>query len=292
MTPRIAVVGSINADLVVQMAKLPDRGETVSSAEPSWFPGGKGANQAVAAARMGASVAMFGAVGADEPGQMCLAALTQSGVNVDSVLKVSTPTSTALVMVEHTGENQIVVADGAKYSLKAEDIIYIGRGTREIEISGTADIYFTSRMCHADHPTTLVTKEKSDAVVIGDKKFASERTLRKYIHDQGVASSSMAMGITTIHEGSVWNTMPCHVHERRTEAYLYFDLDSNEKVIHLFGKPDQSRNFVLSNKEAVISPAWSIHTGAGTTNYKFVWSTAGENITYSDFNLVETKNLK
>ena len=185
-----------------------------------------------------------------------------------------------------------VIADGAKYSLKAEDIIYIGRGTREIEISGTADIYFTSSMCHADHPTTLVTKEKSDAVVIGDKKFASERTLRKYIHDQGVASSSMAMGITTIHEGSVWNTMPCHVHERRTEAYLYFDLDSNEKVIHLFGKPDQSRNFVLSNKEAVISPAWSIHTGAGTTNYKFVWSTAGENITYSDFNLVETKNLK
>jgi 4-deoxy-L-threo-5-hexosulose-uronate ketol-isomerase len=185
-----------------------------------------------------------------------------------------------------------VVADGAKYSLKAEDILYIGRGTREIEISGTADIYFTSSMCHADHPTTLVTKEKSDAVVIGDKKFASERTLRKYVHDQGVASSSMAMGITTIHEGSVWNTMPCHVHERRTEAYLYFDLDSNEKVIHLFGKPDQSRNFVLSNKEAVISPAWSIHTGAGTTNYKFVWSTAGENITYSDFNLVETKNLK
>jgi 4-deoxy-L-threo-5-hexosulose-uronate ketol-isomerase len=185
-----------------------------------------------------------------------------------------------------------VVADGAKFSLKAEDILYIGRGTREIEISGTADIYFTSSMCHADHPTTLVTKEKSDAVVIGDKKFASERTLRKYIHDQGVASSSMAMGITTIHEGSVWNTMPCHVHERRTEAYLYFDLDSNEKVIHLFGKPDQSRNFVLSNKEAVISPAWSIHTGAGTTNYKFVWSTAGENINYSDFNLVETKNLK
>ena len=185
-----------------------------------------------------------------------------------------------------------VLADGAKYSLNAEDILYIGRGTRSIEISGTAEIYFTSSMCHADHPTTLVTKENSDSLVIGDKKFASERTLRKYIHDQGVASSSMAMGITTIHEGSVWNTMPCHVHERRTEAYLYFDLDTNEKVIHLFGKPDQSRNFVLSNKEAVISPAWSIHTGAGTTNYKFVWSTAGENITYSDFNLVETKNLK
>ncbi len=113
MTPRIAVVGSINADLVVQMPKLPGRGETVSSAEPAWFPGGKGANQAVAAARMGGNVSMFGAIGADEPGQMCLSALKQSGVNVDAVVKVSSPTSTALVMVEHSGENQIVVADGA-----------------------------------------------------------------------------------------------------------------------------------------------------------------------------------
>jgi 4-deoxy-L-threo-5-hexosulose-uronate ketol-isomerase len=94
---------------------------------------------------------------------------------------------------------------------------------------GTAEIYFTSSMCHADHPTTLIKKADADSVVIGDKKFASERTLRKYIHDQGVPSSSMAMGITTIHEGSVWNTMPCHVHERRTEVYLYFDLDENEK---------------------------------------------------------------
>lgn len=113
MALNIAVVGSINADFVVQMPKLPGRGETVRSAEPSWFPGGKGANQAVAAARMGGNVKMFGAVGNDEPGQMCLAALTESGVAIDSVLKVSSPTSTALVMVEHSGENQIVVADGA-----------------------------------------------------------------------------------------------------------------------------------------------------------------------------------
>lgn len=113
MAPQIAVVGSINADLVVQMPKLPGRGETVSSSEPSWFPGGKGANQAVAAARMGGNVTMFGAVGNDEPGQMCIDALSKSGVITDSILKVGSPTSTALVMVEHTGENQIVVADGA-----------------------------------------------------------------------------------------------------------------------------------------------------------------------------------
>jgi 4-deoxy-L-threo-5-hexosulose-uronate ketol-isomerase len=186
----------------------------------------------------------------------------------------------------------LVEVDGDSFKLKSEDILYLSQGSREIKVSGTGDIYFTSSMCHTKHQTTLITKESSDSIVIGDKKNSSERTLRKYIHDQGVASSSMAMGITTIHEGSVWNTMPCHVHERRTEVYLYFDLDINEKVIHLFGEPNQSRNFVLSNKEAVISPAWSIHTGAGTTNYKFVWATAGENITYSDFNLVETKNLQ
>lgn len=185
-----------------------------------------------------------------------------------------------------------VTIDGTKYSMDAEDIMYIGRGSKEISIDGSGDFYFTSSMCHADFPTTLIKKADSQSTVLGEKKYSNERTLRKYIHDQGVASSAMAMGITTIHEGSVWNTMPCHTHERRTEVYLYFDLDQNEKVIHLFGKPDQTRNFILSNKEAVISPAWSIHTGAGTAQYKFVWSTAGENILYSDLDPVATKTLK
>ena len=102
----------------------------------------------------------------------------------------------------------------------------------------------------------------------------------------------MAMGITTLHEGNVWNTMPCHVHERRTEAYLYFDIPDSNKVVHLYGEPTNTRNFLLEDLEVVISPAWSIHTGAGTTNYKFVWSTAGENITYTDFIPVPTSALK
>lgn len=113
MAPRIAVIGSINADLVVQMPKLPSRGETVTSSEPLWFPGGKGANQAVAAARMGGQVTMYGAVGQDSPGEMCLVALQESSVDVSAITKVTSATSTALVMVEHSGENQIVVTDGA-----------------------------------------------------------------------------------------------------------------------------------------------------------------------------------
>lgn len=121
MTPRIAVVGSINADLVVQMPRLPGRGETVSSSEPKWFPGGKGANQAVAAARMGAEVFMVGAIGDDAPGNMCLSALADSGVTTDYVVKVPAATSTALVMVEHSGENQIVVTDGANHFVEVDN---------------------------------------------------------------------------------------------------------------------------------------------------------------------------
>lgn len=182
--------------------------------------------------------------------------------------------------------------DGKVFSLEAEDILYVGRGSKVIEIEGNGNLYGSSSVSHATMPTNLIKKSEAETLVIGDQKFASERTLRKYIHEQGASSSSMAMGITTLHEGNVWNTMPCHVHERRTEAYLYFDIPENHKVVHLYGEPTNTRNFLLEDLEVVISPAWSIHTGAGTSNYKFVWSTAGENITYTDFIQVPTSTLK
>ena len=181
MTPRIAVVGSINADLVVQMPKLPGRGETVSSAEPAWFPGGKGANQAVAAARMGGDVSMFGAVGTDEPGQMCLTALTQSGVAVDSVQKVASPTSTALVMVEHSGENQIVVADGANQfasfdsdAVASADAVIVQFEIPEsviVEVGKTANGIF----CVNAAPVREISDELSgliDVLIVNEHEFA------------------------------------------------------------------------------------------------------------------------
>jgi ribokinase len=181
MTPRIAVVGSINADLVVQMPKLPGRGETVSSAEPKWFPGGKGANQAVAAARMSGRVSMFGAVGDDEPGQMCLAALTQSGVDIDSVAKVSSPTSTALVMVEHSGENQIVVADGANQhatfdaaQISAADAVIVQFEIPEsviIEVGKAANGIF----CVNAAPVREISEELAgliDVLIVNEHEFA------------------------------------------------------------------------------------------------------------------------
>lgn len=181
MAPRIAVVGSINADLVVQMPKLPGRGETVSSAEPAWFPGGKGANQAVAAARMGGKVSMFGAVGTDEPGQMCLTALTQSGVAVESVQKVSSPTSTALVMVEHSGENQIVVADGANQfasfdseGVASADAVIVQFEIPEsviVEVGKTANGIF----CVNAAPVREISDELSgliDVLIVNEHEFA------------------------------------------------------------------------------------------------------------------------
>lgn len=189
-----------------------------------------------------------------------------------------------------SGEVEVTV-DDKKFILNKEDIIYVGRGTKRIQLRGNGLVYASSSMAHQSLPTTLVKKSDAETIVIGDRRNASERTLRKYIHDNGVASASMAMGITTLHEGNVWNTMPCHIHERRTEAYLYFDLPENQKVVHLYGEPRETRSFMLSNLQAVISPAWSIHTGAGTESYKFVWSTAGENITYTDFHPVPTEKL-
>jgi 4-deoxy-L-threo-5-hexosulose-uronate ketol-isomerase len=185
-----------------------------------------------------------------------------------------------------------ITIDGTDYALESEDIIYISRGSQKIELNGTAEIYFTSSMCHIDHPTTLVKKDKSDAVVIGDKKNSSERTLRKYIHDQGVSSSSMAMGITTIHEGSVWNTMPPHVHERRSEVYLYTGLGVEDRVFHYMGQPDAMRHILVGNDEAVISPPWSIHMGSGTSAYTFIWAMGGENLDYSDMNVLDICQLK
>jgi len=186
-----------------------------------------------------------------------------------------------------------ITVDGKKYALSAEDILYIGRGSKKISFEGSgATFYLTSSPAHREFPTTLIKKANSDSAEIGKAENASVRTLRKYIHDLGVSSCSMAMGITTLHDGQVWNTMPCHIHERRTEAYLYFNIEPDEKVMHFFGEPHSTRSFVMSNLQVVISPAWSIHTGVGTKNYKFVWSTSGENITYTDFDTVATKSLR
>ncbi|MGN6722162.1 MAG: 5-dehydro-4-deoxy-D-glucuronate isomerase [Marmoricola sp.] len=185
-----------------------------------------------------------------------------------------------------------VIADGDKFDVQAEDIVYIGAGTAAISLSGHATYYLVSAPAHQSHPTTLIPRADAQTLEIGDEAKASRRTLRKYVHDQGVASCELALGITTIEPGNVWNTMPCHTHDRRTECYLYFDLPADERVVHVAGQPGQTRSIIVADREAVISPPWSVHFGAGTAPYKFVWSTAGENLAYNDMDPVATNELR
>ena len=185
-----------------------------------------------------------------------------------------------------------VVADGQELALDNEDIAYVGQGTKSVAVAGDAVFYLISAPAHFAHPTTVGRRGDVETMAVGEAAKASARTIRKYIHLDGIASCEIAMGITTLEPGSVWNTMPCHVHDRRTEVYLYFDLPADERVVHLCGEPQSSRSLVLADRQAVISPPWSIHTGAGTAPYKFVWSTAGENLAWDDMDPVATHTLR
>ena len=185
-----------------------------------------------------------------------------------------------------------VTANGEEYAVHTEDIVYIGSGSKTVRVAGEAVFYLVSAPAHLAHPTTLIRKEEAQTALIGDRAASSQRTLRKYVHDQGVASCELALGITTIEPGSGWNTMPCHTHDRRTECYLYFALPEVERVVHIAGQPGQTKSMIIANQQAVISPPWSVHFGAGTTSYKFVWSTAGENLAYTDMDPVATTDLR
>ena len=185
-----------------------------------------------------------------------------------------------------------VTADEKTFDVQAEDIVYVSQGTSRVAVSGDATYYCASAPSHTPHPTTLIRREDAETVRLGDPEHANVRTLRKYVHDLGAASSELALGITTIEPGSIWNTMPCHTHDRRTEVYLYFDLPETERVLHICGQPEATRSLVVADRQAVISPPWSVHFGAGTSSYKFVWSTAGENLTYTDMDPVATAELR
>ena len=185
-----------------------------------------------------------------------------------------------------------VTADDRTFEVEAEDIVYVGAGTISVSVGGDAAFYLVNAPAHLSHPTTLIKRADAQTLTIGDADKASLRTLRKYVHDQGAASCELALGITTIEPGNVWNTMPCHTHDRRTECYLYFDVPEGERVVHIAGQPARTRSMIVADREAIISPPWSVHFGAGTAPYKFVWSTAGENLAYNDMDPVATTDLR
>jgi 4-deoxy-L-threo-5-hexosulose-uronate ketol-isomerase len=186
-----------------------------------------------------------------------------------------------------------VVTDDGKYPMGSRDVLYVGRGATGVTFEGEdARFYLVSAPAHAAHPTTLARRDDVEAVHLGDQAHANVRTIRKYIHADGVSSCQLVVGITDLAEGSVWNTMPCHTHERRTEVYLYFGLDGSERILHLCGQPDATRSIIVANEQAVISPPWSVHCGAGTANYAFVWAMGGENLAYDDMEVVAKEEMR
>ena len=197
----------------------------------------------------------------------------------------------------NVGEQGSVIVDGKSFELQKRDVLYIGRGSKEILFSSQkadqpAYFYLMSYPAHKEYPTKLAKYSDAEPQHLGNQKDANKRTIFKYIHLNGIQSCQLVMGMTELDEGSVWNTMPPHTHVRRSEVYMYFNLKPESMVFHFMGEPVQSRNIIVRDKQAVISPSWSIHCGAGTTNYSFVWAMGGENQEFSDMDAIPMKDLR
>lgn len=190
-----------------------------------------------------------------------------------------------------------VVADGTSFPINRLDAVYVGMGTKKVTFKSTskgdpAKFYLFSTPAHQSYPSALIKKEEAAPVNIGSKETANERSIYKYIYLQGKRSCQLVMGLTLLQPGSVWNTMPSHTHDRRMEAYFYFDLPADQVIFHYMGQPQETRHLVVQNNQAIISPPWSIHSGCGTSNYGFIWAMAGENQDYSDMDAVRIADLR
>lgn len=190
-----------------------------------------------------------------------------------------------------------IIVDGTTYPIAFKDGIYIGMGAKEVIFQSEsseqpAKFYLNSSPAHAHYPTTPAPFSEATPVELGDPATSNRRTIRKYIHPDGIKSCQLVMGMTSLDSGSVWNTMPTHTHERRMEAYFYFEMAEDQVVFHLMGAPEETRHIVMRNEEAVISPSWSIHSGVGTANYTFIWGMCGENQLFDDMDHVDMKDLK
>ena len=190
-----------------------------------------------------------------------------------------------------------IVVDGTAYELGNQDCLYIGRSSQQVEFQSVdaampAKFYLLSAPAHKDYPTTRRTQAEATPVEMGAKETANERTIYKYIYNEGITSCQLVMGLTQLKPGNVWNTMPSHVHDRRMEAYLYFNLPAGQRVLHMLGEPQETRPLWVSNEQAILSPPWSIHTGCGSSAYAFIWGMAGENLEYTDMDAVPLDSLR
>jgi len=187
----------------------------------------------------------------------------------------------------NVGGKGTVMADGVAHVIDKLDCLYLGKGTKEVSFSSNdtaapAHFYLLSVPAHHTYPNKMMTKAEASPVNLGDISTSNKRTIYKYIHNEGIESCQLVMGLTVLDEGSVWNSVPPHTHTRRMEAYFYFNLDEAHRVMHFMGEPQETRHLVVANNEAALSAPWSMHFGVGTANYGFIWGMAGENKEFTD----------
>lgn len=196
----------------------------------------------------------------------------------------------------NVGAAGTIVADGVEYEMAPEAVLYLGRGTRDVTFSSAAaetpaKYYGFSAPAHTAYPNTLGRPEDGNIRELGDQTTSNTRRLRQVIHENGIRSCQIVMGVTRLSTGNMWNTMPAHTHERRTEFYLYFDVPTNERVVHLMGEPHETRHMMVASDQLVMSPSWSIHSGVGSQSYAFVWAMAGENQSFDDMDHVQINEM-
>jgi len=197
----------------------------------------------------------------------------------------------------NVGGKGTVMADGQSYFLDYKEALYLGKGTKEVYFSSDtahkpALFYLNSTPAHHAYPSKKIGRDEAEIVELGAPETANARTIKKLIVNSIVETCQLQMGMTEIHSGSVWNTMPAHVHDRRMEVYFYFEVPEEQAVCHFMGAPNETRHLWMTNNQAVISPPWSIHSGCGTSNYTFIWGMAGENLDYGDMDACPIPTLR
>lgn len=226
-------------------------------------------------------------------------------VPVKSALKLETidPLKAAYFLerrelgIINVGGSGSVLVDGKKYELAYKEALYVGRENKEIifnsdDAANPAKFYLNSAPAHKVFPTKKISQKEAEVVELGAMETANARTIRKLIVNSIVETCQVQMGMTELKPGSVWNTMPAHVHDRRMEVYFYFEVPEDQAVCHFIGEPQETRHIWMANNEAVISPPWSIHSGSATSNYTFIWGMAGENLDYGDMDFCKINELK
>lgn len=197
----------------------------------------------------------------------------------------------------NVGGKGVITLDGERFELGNRDGLYIGMAVKDVSFESVspdepAKFYFNSAPAHHSYPHVKIEISQANPVKLGADETCNKRTIYQFVHPAVCESCQLVMGLTILEPGSIWNTMPCHTHERRMEVYFYFDMDAQASVIHLMGKPEETRHIMVANEQAVISPSWSVHSGAGTSNYTFIWGMVGENQTFDDMDHISPADLK